>query len=77
MLFLILYKLDLKNVRMNNFMKYMHLVSCEPSGFDPKFDLLTTAPCFFEPMIRIPVYRVGTRRKWDRLYKGLRTGPGI
>ena len=49
----------------------------EPSGFDPKFDLLTTAPCFFEPMIRIPVYRVGTRRKWDRLYKGLRTGPGI
>lgn len=49
----------------------------EPSGLDPKFDLLNTAPCFFKPMIRIPVYRVGVRSKWDRLYKGLRTVPGI
>lgn len=49
----------------------------EPSGFDPKFGILTTAPCFFKPMIRIPVYRVGMRSKWDKLYKGRRTVPGI
>ena len=66
---------------MNHFLRDMHLVSCGGDigirGLDPKFDLLNTAPCFFKPMIRIPVYRVGMRSKWDRLYKGLRTVPGV